>query len=102
MFFCDFCEIFKSIFFKVLLRVTTSGSSGRYLKMTSIEEIVTLMPTLNKLLSVAITLKPPSRKKRKTSVVLFRYNETIVFGIHSNFTYNRSSRLEVSYKKRSL
>ena len=78
--------------------MTTSGSSGRYLKMTSIEEIVTLMPTLNKLLSVAITLKPPSRKKRETSVVGFRYSETIVFWIHSNFTYNRSSRLEVFFK----
>ena len=32
MFFCDFCEIFKSTFFTQPLRVTASGSSGRYLK----------------------------------------------------------------------
>ena len=32
MFFCDFCEISKNIFFTEPLRVTTSGSSGRYLK----------------------------------------------------------------------
>ena len=32
MFFCDFCEIFKSTFFTGSLRVTTSGSSGCYLK----------------------------------------------------------------------
>ena len=32
MFFCDFCEIFKRNFFTEPLRVTTSGSSGRYLK----------------------------------------------------------------------
>ena len=32
MFFCDFCEIFKSIFFTEPLRMTLSGSSGRYLK----------------------------------------------------------------------
>ena len=61
MFFYDFCEIFKSTFFIELLRVTTSGSSGRYLKMISIEAIVTLMPTLNTFLSVAITSKPLSR-----------------------------------------
>ena len=62
MFCCDFCEIFKSAFFIELLRVTTSGSSGRYLEQTSIEAIVTLMLTLNIFLSIiAITLKPPSR-----------------------------------------
>ena len=62
MFCCDFCEIFKSAFFIELLRVTTSGSSGRYLEMTSIEAIVTLMPTLHIFLSIiATTLKPPSR-----------------------------------------
>ena len=32
MFFCDFCEIFKSTFFTESLRVTTCGSSGCYLK----------------------------------------------------------------------
>ena len=32
MFFCDLCEIFKSTFFIEPFRVTTSGSSGRYLK----------------------------------------------------------------------
>ena len=32
MFFCVFWEIFKSTFFTEPLRVTTSGSSGRYLK----------------------------------------------------------------------
>ena len=32
MFFCDFCESFNSTFFTEPLRVTTSGSSGRYLK----------------------------------------------------------------------
>ena len=61
MLFCDFCKSFKSAFFIELLRVTTSGSSGRYLKMTSIEAIVTLMPTLNIFWSAAITLKLPSR-----------------------------------------
>ena len=32
MFFCDFCDIFKSTFFTETLRVTTSGSSDLYLK----------------------------------------------------------------------
>ena len=32
MFFSDFCEIFKSTFFTEPLRVTTSRSSGHYLK----------------------------------------------------------------------
>ena len=32
MFFCDFCESFNGTFFTEPLRVTTSGSSGRYLK----------------------------------------------------------------------
>ena len=32
MFFCVFCEIFKITFFTEPLRVTTSGSSGRYIK----------------------------------------------------------------------
>ena len=32
MFFCNFFKIFKNTFFTEPLRVTTSGSSGRYLK----------------------------------------------------------------------
>ena len=53
-----FCEIFKSTFFTQPLRVTTSGSSGRYIKMTSIEGItVNLMLALNVFLSFAITLE---------------------------------------------
>ena len=32
MFFCVFCEIFKITFFTEPLRVTTSGSSGCYIK----------------------------------------------------------------------
>ena len=43
MFFCNFCKIFKSTFFTEPLPVTTSSSSGRYLKqikMTSIEAIL--------------------------------------------------------------
>ena len=60
VFFCDFCKIFQNTFFIEHLWGSTSGSSGRYLIMTPIEAIVTLMPTLNILYSVAITLKPSS------------------------------------------
>ena len=56
-----FAKFLKAPFFIELLRVTASGSSGRYLKMISIEAVVTLMPTLTIFLSVAITLKSPSR-----------------------------------------
>ena len=106
MFFCDFCKIFKSTFLIELLRVAASGSSGRCLKMTSIKAIVTLMPTLNMFLSVAITLQAAIqnnltkswRFSREISVVGCCYSETIVFGIHSNFTYGGSSRLKVFFK----
>ena len=55
--------------------------------MTSIEAImVTLIPTLNISLYVAITLKVVIQNK--IFVVEFRYNKTIVFGIHSKFTYD--------------
>ena len=65
--------------------------------MTSIEAIlVTLMPTLKIFLSVTITLEAAIqnnlskswRFSRDISVVEFRYGGTIVFGIHSNFTYD--------------
>ena len=35
---------------------------------------------------------------REISVAGFRYSETIVFGIHSNFTYDRSSLSKVFFK----
>ena len=55
--------------------------------MTSIEAImVTLIPTLNISLYVAITLKAVIQNKM--FVVEFLYNKTIVFGIHSKFTYD--------------
>ena len=63
--------------------------------MTSIEAIiVTLMPTLNISLSVAIALKAAIqnnfskswRFSRGKSVVEFSYSKTFVFGIHNNFT----------------
>ena len=62
MLFYDLCEVFKSIFFAEPLPVTTSYSSGRYLKtyikITSVESIiVTLMPKLNLFLSSVITLE---------------------------------------------
>ena len=106
MFLWDLCKIFKSTFLIELLHVTTSGSSGRCLKMTSIKAIVTLMPTLNMFLSVAITLEAAIqnnltkswRFSREISVVGCRHSETIVFGIHSNFTYGRSSRSKVFFK----
>ena len=65
--------------------------------MTAIETIlVILMPTLNMFLSVAITLEATiqnnlskSRKfLREISVVEFRYSETILFEIYSNFTHD--------------
>ena len=57
---------------------------------------MTLMLTLNMNLSVAITLEgaiknnlSKSRKiSKEMSAVEFRYSEIIVFGIHSNFTYD--------------
>ena len=84
----------------------TPGSSGRYLKMTSIKAVVTLMPTLNIFLSVSITLEATIqnnltkswRFSREICVARFRYSETIFFGIHSNFTYDRSSRSKVFFK----
>ena len=48
--------------------------------------MVTLIPTLNISLYVAITLKAVIQNKM--FVVEFRYNKTIVFGIHSKFTYD--------------
>ena len=65
--------------------------------MTLIEAIlVTLMPTLNMFLSNAITLEAAiqnnlsksRRISRQIFAVEFRYNGTIIFGIHSNFTYD--------------
>ena len=65
--------------------------------MASIEAVmVTLPPTLNIFLSVAITLEAAiqnnlsksSRFSREIPVVEFRYSETIVSGIYSNFTYD--------------
>ena len=65
--------------------------------MTSSEAILlTLMPTLNIFLFVAITLEvaiqnnlsKSQRFSREISVVQFRYSGTIVFGINSNFTYD--------------
>ena len=58
--------------------------------------LMTLMLTLNMNLSVAITLEgaiknnlSKSRKiSKEMSAVEFRYSEIIVFGIHSNFTYD--------------
>ena len=48
--------------------------------------MVTLITTLNISLYVAITLKAVIQNKM--FVVEFRYNKTIVFGIHSKFTYD--------------
>ena len=48
--------------------------------------MVTLIPTLNISLYVATTLKTVIQNKM--FVVEFRYNKTIVFGIHSKFTYD--------------
>ena len=65
--------------------------------MTLIEAVLmTLMPTLNIHLCVAINLEAAiknnlskSRKfSRELSAVEFRYSEIIVFGIHTNFTYD--------------
>ena len=65
--------------------------------MTLIEAVsVTLMLTLNVYLTVAITLEAAFKnslsKFRKfsseISAVEFRYSEIIVFGIHTNFTYD--------------
>ena len=65
--------------------------------MTSIEEIlVTLIPTLNMFLSATITLEAAiqnnlsksRRFSRDISMVEFRCNGAIVFGIHSNITYD--------------
>ena len=55
--------------------------------MTSIEAImVTLIPTLNISLYVAITLK--AIIQNKMFVMEFRYNKSIAFGIHSKVTYD--------------
>ena len=48
--------------------------------------MVTLIPTLNVSLYVAITLKTVIQNKM--FVMEFRYNKTIVFGIHSKFIYD--------------
>ena len=47
--------------------------------------MVTLIPTLNISLYVAITLKVVIQNKM--FVVEFPYNKTVVFGIQSKFTY---------------
>ena len=55
--------------------------------MTSIKAImVTLIPTLNISLYDTITLK--AIIQNKMFVVEFRYSKTIVFVIHSKFTYD--------------
>ena len=51
------------------------------------------MPALNMVLSVAFTLEAAiqnnfSKSSEELSVVKFRYSETILFGIHSSFTYD--------------
>ena len=52
--------------------------------------MVTLIPTLNVTLYVATTLKTVIQNKM--FVVEFRYNKTIVFGIHSKFTYDSEAK----------
>ena len=64
------------------------------------------MSTLNIMLSVAITFEAAIQNNltkswrflREMFVVGFCYSETIVSGIRSNFTYGRSSRLQVFFK----
>ena len=61
-------------------------------KMTSIEAMMITLH-LNICFYAAITLKATIQRldwrfSRKMSVVEFRYNKTIVFGIHSKFTYD--------------
>ena len=57
--------------------------------------MVSLVPTLNIFLSITITSEAAIQKNlskswrfsKELSVVELRNNETIVFGIHSNFTH---------------
>ena len=77
-----FSEIFKSTFFTQTLRVTTSGSTRRYLNDIKTTTIVTLMLALNVSLSFAITLEAAIennqtkswRFSREISLVVFCYN----------------------------
>ena len=84
--------------------------------MTSIGAIiVTLTLTLNVFLSFVITLEGTIQNnltkswrfsnvcggvplQHETIIQFHGYSEAIVFGIHSNFTYDRSSRSQVFFK----
>ena len=89
MFFCDFCEIFKNFMgdYYLFFRSLPENISEYYtknIKVKSIEAIlVTLMPTLNIFLSVAITLEAAIQNNfsnlRDLSVVEFCYCRILFF-----------------------
>ena len=95
------------------LRVITSYSPRLYpktypdnannIKMTLIEAtLVTLMPSLNIFLPFAITLKATiqnnlSKSRRFSREIPVADFHTIVFGIHSNFTYDSETYQSMRY-----
>ena len=75
-----------------MTRYYTKDNKGTLIEAVS----VTLMPTLNIYLSVAITLEAAIKNNlskshkfsREISAAEFCYSEIIVFGIHTSFTYD--------------
>ena len=101
MFSCDFCEIFKStffidysLFFKSLPKNDINWSNSDFNANT--EHIFVCGDNFEAAIQNNVT--ESRRFSREMSVMRFRYSETIVFGIHSNFTYNRSSCSQVFFK----
>ena len=101
MFFCDFYEIFKSIFFieyfwffRSLPKNDINWGNSDFNANTG--HIFVCCENFEA--SIQNNLTNSWRFSTEMSVVEFRYSETIVFGIYSNFTYDRSSRSRVFFK----
>ena len=101
MFFCDIYEIFKSTFFIEHFRFFWSLPKndinwGKNDFNANNEHIFVCCDNFKA--SIQNNLTKSWRFSWEMSVAGFRYSETIVFGIHSNFTYDRSSRSQVLFK----
>ena len=101
MFFCDINEIFKSNFFteyfwffRLLPKNGINWGNNDF--NANNEHIFVCCDNFKAFIQNNLTKS--WRFSWEMSVAGFRYSETIVFGIYSNFTYDKSSRSQVLFK----
>ena len=99
MFFCDFCENFKSTLFinyfwlfKSLPKNDISWDNSDFNANT--DQIFVCRDNFEA--AIQNNLTKSWRFSREMFVVGFRYSESIVFGIRSNFTYDK--QMQVFFK----